>query len=151
MRGLMFLLVLAAMLGCADKKQEGLSADELISGPSNGGKVPTMTFADTTFNFGTVAAGAIVRHSFPFTNTGKGQLIITQAQASCGCTVPTFPKEPIPPGGTGNIVVEFNTKGRSGNQNKTVMVQANTVPANQALELTGTIRPDPADLPGPVQ
>jgi hypothetical protein len=143
-----WLVVLAA---CSEKKAEGLSANELVSGPSNGGKVPGLVFTDSAFDFGTVTAGAIVKHSYTFTNTGEGQLIITNAQASCGCTVPTYPHEPIPPGGKGEIKVEFNTRGRSGRQNKTVTILANSAPATREVVLTGNIQPDPAESNGPVQ
>jgi hypothetical protein len=151
MRTLFFtLLLLAGFVACKEKKQEGLSANELIMAPSNGDKVPVLVFTDSVYDFGAVAAGSMVKHSFEFVNKGKGQLIITNAQASCGCTVPTFPHEPIPPGGKGKIDVEFNSTGRSGKQNKTVTIFANSTPPTHELLLKGNVSPDPAELNGPV-
>lgn len=146
-------LLSAGLWACSEKKesQQGLSAEELVAGPSNGGKVPTITFSDSVFDFGIITAGTIVKHSFTFTNKGEGQLIISNAQASCGCTVPTFPRDPIAPGASGKIDVEFNSTGRSGNQNKTVTVLANTSPATTELQLVGKVQPNPETENGPVQ
>ena len=78
-------------------------------------KVKTMPktsieFSEDKYNFGTIKEGAVVRHQFQFTNTGNNPLLIADAIASCGCTVPSFPKTPVMPGATGEIVVEFNSK-----------------------------------------
>jgi hypothetical protein len=116
----------------------------LINNPNsaNGavdGKVPKIIFDETEFNFGSVQAGEVVKHTYTFKNTGEGQLVIQNATASCGCTVPTFSRNPIPPGGKGEILVEFNSENRSGEQSKTITVAANTTPSNIELTLTGTV------------
>ncbi|HNE30288.1 MAG TPA: DUF1573 domain-containing protein, partial [Saprospiraceae bacterium] len=77
---------------------------------------------------------------FKFKNVGSEPLLITNCKGSCGCTVPTWPKEPIPPGATGEIKVEFNTKGKPGRQSKRVTVTANTVPTETFLEIAGEVR-----------
>ncbi|MCS6928464.1 MAG: DUF1573 domain-containing protein [Saprospiraceae bacterium] len=104
--------------------------------------VPTTTikYDQTVYDFGVADEGAIVKHVFKFTNTGKEPLIISNARGSCGCTVPIWPKQPIPPGGRGEIVVEFDTKGKPGRQTKHVTVTANTIPAETHLEITGEVR-----------
>ena len=84
-----------------------------------------ISFDDTKHNFGTITEGEIVKHAYHFKNTGTNPLLISNAQASCGCTVPSYPKEPIPPGGEGEIVVEFNSTNRPGQQNKNVLVYSN--------------------------
>ena len=84
-----------------------------------------ISFDDTKHNFGTITEGEIVKHAYHFKNTGTNPLLISNAQASCGCTVPSYPKEPIPPGGEGEIVVEFNSANRPGQQNKNVLVYSN--------------------------
>lgn len=84
-----------------------------------------MTFVDTKHNFGQIREGAIAKHAYHFKNTGKAPLLISQAVASCGCTVPSFPKEPIPPGGEGDIMVEFNSAHRKGHQQKNVLIYSN--------------------------
>lgn len=84
-----------------------------------------MTFDDTKHDFGTITEGEVVKHAYHFKNTGTNPLLISNAVASCGCTVPSYPKEPIPPGGEGEIVVEFNSANRAGVQNKNVLVYSN--------------------------
>lgn len=92
------------------------------------------------FDFGVADEGEVVKHTFKFTNVGKDPLLINNAKGSCGCTVPTWPKEAIPPGGTGEIKVEFNTKGKPGMQSKRVTVTANTNPTETFLEIKGEVR-----------
>ena len=76
-------------------------------------------------DLGTVMQGETVGYNFAFTNTGEGSLLILDASASCGCTVPRFSKEPVPPGGNGTVEVMFDTSGRIGKQRKTVTLQTN--------------------------
>lgn len=72
-----------------------------------------MKFETTRHNFGVFAQDtAIVTYDFVFTNVGKAPLIIHQANASCGCTVPEYTLEPIMPGCKGKISVTYNGKGR---------------------------------------
>jgi len=82
----------------------------------------------------------VVKHIYKFKNTGTEPLIISNAKGSCGCTVPTWPKEPVPPGGTGELKVEFNSKGKPGPQSKRVTVTANTTPTETFLEISGEVR-----------
>lgn len=103
----------------------------------------TITFDEPVHDFGTVEKGGKVSHTYTFTNTGSEPLIITNAKASCGCTVPTWPKEPIAPGESGEIPVEFSGKAK-GPQNKTVTITANTNPPQTRLTIKGTVT-DPAE------
>ncbi len=84
-----------------------------------------LSFNDTKYSFGQIREGEIVKHAFHFRNSGKAPLLISQAVASCGCTVPSFPKEPIPPGGEGDILVEFNSSHRKGHQQKNILIFSN--------------------------
>jgi hypothetical protein len=84
-----------------------------------------ISFDDTKHKFGTIKEGEVVKHAFHFKNTGSNPLFISNAVASCGCTVPSYPKAPVPPGGEGDIVVQFNSKGRAGHQQKNVLVYSN--------------------------
>ncbi|MCD6062561.1 MAG: hypothetical protein K0R82_472 [Flavipsychrobacter sp.] len=85
----------------------------------------TISFDDTKHSFGTITDGEVVKHAYKFKNTGEHPLLISNAVASCGCTVPSYPKEPIPPGGEGEILVEFNSKNRVGHQQKNVLIYSN--------------------------
>lgn len=103
------------------------------------GPVPEFEFEEESFDFGTINEGDIVTHVFEFTNTGEAPLIISNASASCGCTVPEWPKEPIPVGGTGNIKVQFNSRNKPGIQNKTVSITANTYPKLTRLRIKANV------------
>lgn len=98
-----------------------------------------VNFKTTEYDFGKIKEGEKVRTTFKFTNTGKEPLIITNAQGSCGCTVPSWPKEPIAVGKSGEIEVEFNSEGKSGEQTKTVDLRANA--ATPRLLIKGTVIP----------
>lgn len=105
------------------------------------GKSTSMSFARYEHNYGNVAPESTNKTSFVFTNTGKEPLIISGATGSCGCTVPNYPKEPILPGKTGKIDVEFKpSKGQTGVQEKTVTVTANTEPAQTILKIKADVK-----------
>lgn len=108
--------------------------------PMPTGPTTIIKYDSEIHNFGTADEGDVVKHVFKFTNAGKEPLLISNAKGSCGCTVPTWPKEPVPPGGTGELAVEFNTKGKPGKQSKRITVTANTVPTETFLEIAGDVR-----------
>ncbi|MEO9477815.1 MAG: DUF1573 domain-containing protein [Cyclobacteriaceae bacterium] len=103
------------------------------------GPVPAFEFPEENHDFGTITEGDIAEHIFSFTNTGEAPLIISSAKASCGCTVPEWPKEPIGIGETGEIKVRFNSKGKPGIQNKTVTITANTYPKISRLRIKANV------------
>ncbi len=123
----------------------GAATDGNIPGTNINSTVPsgpptTIEYESDKFNFGVVDEGEVVKHMFKFKNTGKEPLVISNAKGSCGCTVPTWPKEPVPPGGIGEIKVEFNSKGKPGPQSKRVTVTANTNPSETYLEISGEVK-----------
>ncbi|WP_435414743.1 DUF1573 domain-containing protein [Polaribacter aestuariivivens] len=93
------------------------------------------------YDFGTVNEGDIVETVFKVTNTGKTDLVITNATGSCGCTVPVWPKAPIKPGETGDVEVKFNTSGKPNRQMKTVTLTTNTESGREILTLKGSVTP----------
>jgi len=103
---------------------------------SNG---PEMKFENVTHDFGKIQEGDKVTYKFNFANTGKSPLIIVDAVASCGCTIPTWPKAPIKPGDGGQIVVTFNSLGKKGLQDKMVTITANTNPRQNVVHLVGEV------------
>ena len=109
------------------------------------GPTTSMEFGESEFDFGTVDDGEKVNHNYKFTNTGSEPLIISNAKGSCGCTVPSWPKEPIPPGGTGEIQVQFDSKNKKGRQTKRVTITANTDPAQTFLTITGEVKGKPGE------
>ncbi len=99
----------------------------------------TVQMIDSVYNFKKVTDGENVVFSYRFRNTGKNPLIISSATASCGCTVPEKPEEPIKPGETGFLKVVFNSKGRVGPVHKEVTVISNAYPQFPVLQLTGEV------------
>lgn len=93
-----------------------------------------ITFDETSFEFGTVAVGTIIKHDFAFKNTGTIPLIIQDATSTCGCTIPEIPETPIMPGQSSKIHVEFDSKGKIGTQNKVVTVLTNAGTREIALK-----------------
>lgn len=108
--------------------------------PVAAGPATTIQYEQPVFDFGRVDEGEIVKHAYKFKNTGSEPLVISNCKGSCGCTVPTWPKEPIPPGGDGEIKVEFNSKGKPGPQSKRVTVTANTTPTETFIEIKGEVK-----------
>lgn len=106
---------------------------------TDNGKTPKMTFDSASHDFGTIQQGDIVSWSFDFTNNGDGDLLISSAQTSCGCTVPDYPKDPIHPGGKGSIKVKFNSEGKEGDQKKSITIFANTKPDRNRLTITANV------------
>ena len=101
----------------------------------------SISFDKTEYDFGTVNEGAIVETSFKVTNSGKTDLVITNAKGSCGCTVPVWPKAPIKPGESADIDVKFNTSGKPNRQSKTVTLTTNTESGREVLTLKGSVIP----------
>jgi hypothetical protein len=96
------------------------------------------------YNFGTIKQGDKVTYDFNFVNTGKEPLVISEAHGSCGCTVPSWPKEPVAKGAKGQIHVEFNSTGKMGMQDKTVTITSNARTASKVLHLKGNVEAPPA-------
>ena len=139
----------AAAVGTDGKTMQGngnipgtnLNATSMPQGASDvpSGPTTTIQYESNEFDFQTVNEGEIVKHIYKFKNTGDVPLIISNCKGSCGCTVPTWPKEPIQPGADGEIKVEFNSKGKPGPQRKQVTVTANTTPTETFLVIKGEV------------
>jgi hypothetical protein len=105
----------------------------------------TFKFETEEYNFGNVKQGEVVTYEFKFTNAGKEPLIITNATAPCGCTVPSYPKEPIKPGEKGVIKVSFNTAGKMGVQDKVVTIKSNAKEGDKLIHVKGTVETKPVE------
>lgn len=103
-----------------------------------------MVFVNETIDYGTVAYNSDGRREFVFTNNGNKPLIITNAQGSCGCTVPTYPKEPIAPGAKGVIGVKYDTSRAGQAFTKTVTLTTNAVVPSKTLTIKGNVLAAPA-------
>ncbi len=117
-------------------------ADQFKSQPD----VDTMPVAEIKFDkmvydFGRITEGDVVKTQFKFTNTSKVVLLISHAQPSCGCTVPTTPKDPVKPGESNVIDVVFNSIGKRGETIKTIAITANTKPRETTIAIKATVIP----------
>ncbi|WP_138506566.1 DUF1573 domain-containing protein [Spirosoma lacussanchae] len=142
LRNWLFVMAIAG-LGCSqfscDNRQQGQTAQATASA-----KMPKITFAENgIYDFGQLTEGDTVEHDFAFTNTGEFPLIINNITASCGCTTPEWPREPVAPGAKSSIKVRFNSRGKMGQQNKTITVFANTDPAMTDLQFKAMVSPRP--------
>jgi len=124
----------------AEIKDENL-AEAAVTEKSVSSKFPVISFEQEEHDFGTVDEGEVVEHTFQFTNTGEAPLILVDAKASCGCTVPTWTREPVQPGAKGEVQVRFNTSGKPNSQTKTVTIKSNTEEGTKVVRIKGTVTP----------
>lgn len=102
-------------------------------------------FKTESHDFGKVEEGVQATHTFEFTNTGTAPVVISNAQASCGCTTPDWTKEPVMPGKTGKVTASFNSQGRPGSFSKTVTVISNSETPQIVLSIKGEVNPKGAE------
>lgn len=133
-----------------DKKKEKQQTETAVAtaaatpaaAPASSLKVDDMAFADMVHDFGTIPEGPDASCVFTFKNNGKEPIIIQKAQPSCGCTVPSFSGEPVPPGGTGKIDVAYHTKGKPNAFSKSITVVSNA--GTKVLTIKGTVEKAPS-------
>ena len=134
-----FLLLLTS--GCDVRNKDKVATTTATSVPLASSESTTVEIIDSVHNFGEIAEGEIVEFNFRFKNTGNAPLVVTNVSASCGCTVPEKPEQPIRPGETGFIKAKFDSDKRPGETMKTVTVTSNTSPAFPELILKGKVLP----------
>ena len=128
---------------CNNGSDKHLSGD-LVTNPKSAekpsDKMAVIHFDKTEFDFGKILQGEVVTYTFHFTNTGSAPLILTSVDKSCGCTASDFPREPIQPGGTGDIKITYDSKGHHGFQSKALVVNSNTIPSQTTLRIKAEVR-----------
>lgn len=144
MKRLFIPLLTLVLISCGEKKDNGSVGSDIVNNSASAdGKVntelPDIKFEEEVYDFGKMTQGETVSHAFYFKNTGGKNLVISGASGSCGCTVPTWPKEPIKPGATEKINVVFNSEGKSGYQEKTVTLVTNCEPATKILRIKAEV------------
>jgi Protein of unknown function (DUF1573) len=138
---ILFLLVTVTIISCDIRRKDKI-ADDIATQKALALKdSTTVQIIDSSYNFGKVTDGQKVEYSYRFKNTGTKPLVIVDATASCGCTVPQKPEKPILPGEIGFIKVVFDSKGRVGLAHKTITVASNANPEFPQLILTGNVEP----------
>ncbi len=154
MKKIMLLAVLTVFGVTASNAQAGKSAKKAPAKTEATKKAdtpkvegPSILFESDVMDYGTIQKNADGKREFVFTNNGNKPLIITNAQGSCGCTVPSYPKEPIAPGARGVIGVKYATD-RVGAFTKTITLTTNAAEPTKVLTIKGTVLADeaPKDL-----
>ena len=146
MKKILYFLVLSSFLAACSNQTttdtESVNQNETSTVDSVANtNVPVFQFEKEVYDFGEIKEGEKVSYDFKFKNIGDAPLIISSATATCGCTVPEYPKEPLAPGAEGIIRVIFNSTGKPGMQNKVVSITANTNPALTELNILGNVLP----------
>ncbi len=140
-RYILICLILGTLLLSCDVRRKDKVADDAMQKMEQVLKdTTTVELIDTVYKFGTITEGDKVEYNFRFKNTGKKPLVISNAHASCGCTVPEKPEKPVMPGETSFIKVVFNSKGKSGHQEKSIFVSSNARPSFPDLTLLGEVK-----------
>jgi hypothetical protein len=131
------------MFSCQNGNDKHLSGD-LVTSPksaqSPSDKKPVISFDKNEFDFGKILQGEVVSYTFHFKNTGNAPLLITSVDKSCGCTASDYPRDPIQPGGTGEIKITYDSKGHHGFQSKVLIVNSNTMPSQTAIRIKAEVR-----------
>ena len=123
----------------ADNKDKKAVKDSLIKLDASLVDNAEMTFKYTDHNFGTVMSGSDVSYDFEFINTGKEPIVINNVSTSCGCTTPSWPREPIPSKGRATIKVRYDSN-RIGNFSKTITVYSNSTNSPVVLSIKGSVQ-----------
>ena len=114
-----------------------LNAQGPVIGPPIDGAI--IEFESETMDFGTLPHKGDASGNFVVWNRGTRDLTISFCKGSCGCTVPEWPEEPVPPGGTGEVKAKFNTEGKLREQKKTITIVANTYPNETKVVVKGVV------------
>jgi hypothetical protein len=133
MRILLYIFICFLFFSCFNSEDK--IDDNLID---NGAKITII--GDESINFGEIIQGEKVNLEFKIKNTGKGDLIITNAKASCGCTQLEYPKEIIKPGNQESISVTFDSRNKTGKQKKSITLTTNAKPSIKILTIEGVVK-----------
>ena len=144
-KSILIIAIMSAFVftSCKENAAEKVSEEKVAEAAdrdANSGKYPVIAFAESEFDFGTIDQGTKVEHVFKFTNTGDAPLVIVDAKSSCGCTVPTYPKEPVAPGAEAELLVKFNGSGKN-QVSKTVTITANTEAGKETIKIKAFVTP----------
>lgn len=133
-------LVTLLATGCITDPNEAIKEKAI----TDKGFITEIAWTQTDRNLGIIEEGQKLEVVFEFTNKGKKPLVIKNVTATCGCTVPEIPKEPVMPGQKGFIKAVFDSQGRPGMNNKTITVDANTQPqSSHQLNFSVNVNPKP--------
>lgn len=132
-----------AFIACKDNASSKIKTQNIEVAKERDAKIALggaeIEFDQKNYDFGTITEGEIIDGIFKIKNTGKTDLIITSAKATCGCTVPEWPKEAIKPGESSELKFTFNSRGRTGKQTKSITLKTNTDKVIETLRISGMV------------
>lgn len=128
-----------ASQGAVDMSNPPVPAKDQAAPVASNAPATRIEFSKMEHDFGKIKQDSENTYEFSFKNTGKNPLIITSAKGSCGCTVPEYPTEPVQPGQSGKIKVKYSPGKQSGDQEKTVTIEANTDPVQTILKIKAKV------------
>lgn len=141
-----FLSLGVILFGACGQPQNGQVSSDMIHFAATASEEkseyvgPVLEFDSSTFNFGILAVGQTVKHTFQFLNAGKSDLLITDVHPTCGCTVlKDWSQEPIPPGGSGTISIEYKASAETGDVRKSIAIATNADPKDYQLFVEGKV------------
>jgi hypothetical protein len=144
MKTVYIFLLAIAFTSCLNDDSKNITVN-LVQNPNsarqiqNDIKEPIVSIEKDFFDFGELNQNESIETEFIIKNTGNAPLLIRSVKASCGCTVPEWPKELIDVGSTAEIKVTFNSGTKKGKQNKTITLVTNAIPSTKVLLIKGTI------------
>lgn len=136
MRVLASLFILCMGFGVVAQSVDG--DEDVVTGAK-------ITFQESSFEFGDIYQGDKVSHTFTYENTGNEPLIISNVKTTCGCTATNWDREPLAPGKTSTITVNFNSSGKMGMQNKVVTIYSNASNGTDRIKITTNVLKKPED------
>ncbi len=152
-----YILVASVLIFTSSCKEQStdISTNDVMNSKSadgsNNSSLPDIKFEEETHDFGRITQGEKVTYAFKFKNTGGANLIISSANGSCGCTIPSYPKKPILPGEEALIDVVFASEGKSGVVEKSVTLVTNCEPSTKIIYIKANIivptSANPSELP----
>jgi len=132
--------------GCRNSNSSGISISDIKNPVTIDGmdaqkkaNMPEIQYENISYDFGKVIQGEVLSYTFHFKNIGKTNLLISGAEASCGCTTSIPPKAPIKPGEKGELTITFDSKYKQGLITSYLVVTANTYPAQSVLTISATV------------
>lgn len=143
-RILALLLPMALLWSCGGNSNRDIDVD-LIENPNSADgyntdtPMPKAVFDKDMHDFGRITEGEAISYSFHFRNDGNADMIISSCSATCGCTVPDYPRGRVKPGGEGYVTVTFNSQGKQGQQYQEVTVNTNAQPSKYVLKITAQV------------
>jgi len=142
---LVLLIAIVTFASCNNAEKKDEVSTEVVNNPSTADgtgdttAIPVIKFVSLEHDFGQIIQGEKISFAFKFKNTGKSDLVIASANAGCGCTVPSYPKNPIKAGEEGAVEVSFNSAGKRGFQSQRVSIISNTQPNTTVITIKANV------------